>query len=81
MGGAFIRLHEANARKRREAEAVAVAEDVPEVPAEEQPETVSPYEALTDDELFEAYVTNVGEDGTAQSREDMTAELSALDAE
>lgn len=50
-----------------------------ETPAEEQPDAVSPYEALTDDEVFEAYVTNV--DGDAESREDMITELSELDAD
>lgn len=34
---------------------------------------------LSDDELFEAYVTNVGEDGDAESREDMLAALESLE--
>lgn len=41
----------------------------------------SPWSDLTDDELFEAYVTNVGEDGGAESRDDMVAALEALDSE
>lgn len=76
MGGAFLRAHEAAAKARRAAEAEAVEVEVPVV----EPDSVSPFEALTDDELFEAYVTNVGDDGSAESREDMTAELMALGA-
>lgn len=44
-------------------------------------ESVSPYEELTDDELFEAYVTNVGDAGEAETRDDMIAALVALDGE
>lgn len=64
-------------RRQRLAREAAAAENASQV----EPDPVSPYEALTDDELFEAYVTSVGEDGEAESREAMVAELSALDAE
>lgn len=48
------------------------------VEPEAVPVEVSPWSELTDDELFDAYVTNV--DGEAESREDMIAELDALSA-
>lgn len=68
--------------------------DAFEVLDEDEPATVSDPESepdddedepswsdLTDDELFEAYVLNVGEDGEAETRDDMIAALEALDSE
>jgi hypothetical protein len=63
-------------------EAVESVDDKPaegDAPAEDA--SVSPYEELTDDELFEAYVTNVGDAGEAETRDDMIAALVALDGE
>jgi hypothetical protein len=53
---------------------------VGETPAEVVPaEDASPYAELTDEQVAEAYATNVGED--AEGREAQVAALEALDAE
>lgn len=47
---------------------------------DQPPAPVSPYAELTDEQLDEAYATNVP-DGTAPDRDAKVAELTALDAE
>jgi hypothetical protein len=50
-----------------------------EKPAETPEPEASPYAELTDEQVAEAYATNVGED--AEGREAQVAALEALDAE
>lgn len=63
----------AQPRNRRNRKAKAKAAEQPKAPATQ----VTPYAELDDDQLLEAYSTNVG--GNAESRDDMVAELAALD--
>lgn len=57
-------------------EKFTVVDDEPE----QDPESpASAWAELSDDELFDAYVTNVG--GDAEDRDDMIAALEALDSE
>ena len=49
----------------------------------EQPEDVGPYEGLTDEELLDAYLTNVSDDAESlpETRDEFIAALTELDAE
>jgi len=60
-------------RKRRSRSTKPAEPVTPVVP-------VDPYADLTDDQVLEAYATNVP-DGSAEDRDAMVAELQALDAE